>query len=118
MEPLHTLAFVLVVIAVTVLPVMVAAKWARARRSGFLPALGAVLLATFVSQLALVLVDHALIALALAFVAGCTAYALVLGTSFVAAVGIAIVSLALQVGMLVALVALGLQLPAVVSVSL
>lgn len=54
---------------------------------------------------------HALIALVVMFVGGCAVYALVLGTSFVAAVGIAVVATILQLLIIVALLSLGLQIP-------
>lgn len=111
MEALYVIGFVVVLIAVTVVPVMIAAKWARARRSGFLPALAAVVLATLAAQLALTLTGDALIGLVLALVAACAVYALVLGTSFVAAVGIAVVAVILQAVIVAAVVALGLQMP-------
>ncbi|MFW5969346.1 MAG: hypothetical protein ACOCP9_01770 [Halofilum sp. (in: g-proteobacteria)] len=111
METLYIIGFVVLLIAITVVPVMIAAKWARARRSGFLPALAAVILATVVVQVALALTGDALIGLVLALVGACAVYALVLGTSFVAAVGIAVVAVILQALIVAALVALGLQMP-------
>ncbi len=111
METLYIIGFVVVLIAITVVPVMIAARWAGARRPGFLPALAAVFLATLVAQLALVLTGDALIGLVLALVVACAVYALVLGTSFVAAVGIAVVAVILQAVIVTALVALGLQMP-------
>lgn len=111
METLYVIGFVVLLIAITVVPVMIAAKWAHARRSGFLPALGAVVLATVAAQLALALTGDALIGLVLAVVGACAVYALVLGTSFVAAVGIAVVAVILQALIVTALVALGLQMP-------
>lgn len=111
METLYVIGFVVLLIAITVVPVMIAAKWARARRSGFLPALAAVVLATVVAQLALTVTGDALIGLVLALVGGCAVYALVLGASFVAAVGIAVVAVILQALIVAALVALGLQMP-------
>jgi hypothetical protein len=118
MDLVYLLVALLVLIAVTVVPVMIAAKWARARRSGFLPTLAAVVVATLAGQAALQFIGDPLLALAGAFVLGCAAYALVLGTSFVAAVGIAVVATVLQVVIVAALVALGLQLPVVPPVRL
>ena len=115
METLYVIGFVVLLVAITVVPVMIAAKWARARRSGFLHALAAVVLATVAAQLALALTGDALIGLVLALVGACVAYALVLGTSFVAAVGIAVVAVILQTLIVAALVALGLQMPFPVS---
>lgn len=111
MELLHALIALLVLIAITVVPVMLAARWARARRRGFLHALAAVVLATVVAHLALYFIDSALLALVIAFVAACGVYALVLGTSFVAAVGIAVVALILQILIITALMWLGMQIP-------
>jgi hypothetical protein len=111
METLYVIGFVVVLIAVTVMPVMVAAKWAGARRAGFLHALVAVVLGTVVAQVALSVTGDALLGLVLALVGGCAVYALVLGTSFVAAVGIAVIAVILQVLIVAALVALGLQMP-------
>ncbi len=111
METLYVIGFVVLLIAITVVPVMIAAKWAGARRSGFLPALAAVVLATIAAQLALALTGDALIGLVLALVGAFAVYALILGTSFVAAVGIAVVAVVLQALIVTALVALGLQMP-------
>lgn len=111
METLYLIGFVVLLIAITVVPVMVAARWAAARRPGFVHALVAVVLATVVAQLALALTGDALIGLVLAIVGACAAYALVLGTSFVAAVGIAVVAVILQALIVAALVTLGLQMP-------
>ncbi|MDZ7748139.1 MAG: hypothetical protein U5K43_04230 [Halofilum sp. (in: g-proteobacteria)] len=118
MDLVYLLGVAAVVIAITVLPVMVAAKWARARRNGFLAALAAVIVATVLGQLALNLVGEPLLGFAAAFVVGCAAYALVLGTSFVAAVGIAVVATLLQLLILVGLASLGLQVPVVTPVEL
>ncbi|MDZ7828385.1 MAG: hypothetical protein U5K33_02490 [Halofilum sp. (in: g-proteobacteria)] len=111
MELVHALVALAVVIVITVVPVMIAARWAHARRRGFLPALAAVVLATVAAHLSLTLIGDALIGLLIAFVAACAVYALVLRTSFVAAVGIAVVAMVLQVLIVTALVWLGLQLP-------
>ena len=118
MELLYVLGLVVLVIALTVVPVMIAAKWARARHSGFGAALVAVVLATVVAQLALALTGDALLGLVLSFVAACAAYALVLGTSFVAAVGIAVVALVLQVAIVAVLVSIGFELPFSASVTI
>ena len=111
MELLHLLIALLLVIAITVVPVMVAARWARARRRGFFHCLAAVVLATVIAQLALAVIDGPLLGLVVAFVLACGAYALVLGTTFVSAVGIAVVALVLQVLILAGLLWLGLQIP-------
>ena len=111
MELFHLLLAALLVIAVTVVPVVIAARWARARRRGFLPALAAVVLATIVAQLAMHLIGDPFLGLLVAFVLACGAYALVLGTPFVAAVGIAVVALVLQVVIIAVLLWLGLHLP-------
>lgn len=111
MDTLYVIGFVVLLIVISVVPVMIAAKWARARRAGFLPALAAVFLATVAAQLALALTGDALLGMVVALAAMCAVYALVLGTSFVAAVGIAVVAVILQMLIVFALVALGLQLP-------
>lgn len=111
MELLHALIALVVLIAITVVPVMVAARWARARRRGFLHALAAVVLATLVVHLAMYFIDNALLALVIVFVGACAVYALVLGTSFVAAVGIAVIATILQLLIITALLWLGLQIP-------
>lgn len=111
MEFLRILLVLAVLIAVTVVPVMLAAKWARARRSGFLASLGAVVVATLVAHAALALIGEPLIALPVALVLALAAYALVLGTSFVAAVGIAVVAIVLQLLIVAGLALLGLQVP-------
>lgn len=111
MDLIHALVALAVVVVVTVVPVMIAARWAHARRRGFLPALAAVVLATVAAHLALSLIGNALIGLLVAFVAACGVYALVLRTSFVAAVGIAVVAMVLQVLIVTGLLWLGMQLP-------
>lgn len=108
MELVHALVALIVI---TVVPVMLAARWAHARRRGFLPALVAVVLATVAAHLALSFIGGALVGLLVAFVAACGVYAFVLRTSFVAAVGIAVVAMVLQVVMVALLVWLGLQMP-------
>jgi len=116
MELIHALIALVVLVLVTVVPVMIAARWARAGRRGFLPALAAVVLATVAAQLALHFAGGPLPGLLLAFVAACAVYALVLRTTFVAAVGIAVVAMVLQLLIVTALVWLGLQLPVDVTV--
>jgi len=111
MDLVYLLGLLVVLIAVTVLPVMLAAKWAHARRHGFFAALGAVVLATIVGQAVLAVLPMPLIGILLAFVVACAAYALVLGTSFVGGVGIAVVAFLLQTVIVIALVALGMQVP-------
>lgn len=111
MELIHTLIAAVVLVLITVVPVMIAARWAHARRRGFLPALAAVVLATLAVHLALAFIGHPLLAMVVALVAACGAYALVLRTSFVAAVGIAVVAMVLQLVLVTALIWLGLQLP-------
>ncbi|MDX1609268.1 MAG: hypothetical protein R3225_04020 [Halofilum sp. (in: g-proteobacteria)] len=111
MELIHSLIAVVILIVVTVVPVMIAAKWARARRSGFLHSLLAVVVATVVAQLALHLIGDPLLAFVVAFVGFVAAYALILGSTFVAAVGIAVIAVVLQVLILAALLWLGLQIP-------
>lgn len=111
MELLQAVLALIVLIAITVVPVMLAARWARARRRGFLHALAAVVLATVAAHLAMYFIDNALLALVIAFVAACGVYALVLGATFVAAVGIAVVAMILQIVIVTALLWLGLQIP-------
>lgn len=111
MELIHALVAVVVMVLITVVPVMIAAGWARARRRGFLPALAAVILATLAAHFSLSLIGSPLLGLLAAFVAACAVYALVLRTSFVAAVGIAVVAMVLQIVIVSALLWLGLQLP-------
>lgn len=118
MDIVHLVGAVVILVAITVLPVMVAAKWAGARRNGLLAALGAVVVATVLGQLALNLIGEPLLGLGAALVLGLVAYAMVLGTSFVAAVGIAVVATVLQVLILIGLAALGLQVPVVTPVSI
>ncbi len=71
METLYVIGFVVLLIAITVVPVMIAARWAAARRAGFVHALMAVILATLVAQLALALTGNALLGLVLALVGAC-----------------------------------------------
>lgn len=115
MDLVYIIGVLVVLIAITVVPVMIAAKWARARRSGFFPALAAVVLATLAAQLAIELIQPPLLGGAVALIAAFLAYALVLGTSFVAAVGVAVVALVLQLVIIAGLVALGMEVPMAVS---
>ena len=111
MELIDLLGLLAGLVAITVVPVMLAAKWAGARRAGFLAALVAVVLATVAGQLAVQFAGDPLAGTLLAFAAACAVYALVLRTPFVAAVGIAVVALVLQLLIVAGLLALGLQLP-------
>lgn len=115
---LASLLIVAAIAALTVVPVMLAAKWARARRSGFLHALAAVVLATIAGQIAMALIGDARIGLAVAVVLGLAVYAYVLGTSFVSAIGIAVVAVVIQWAMLFALVWLGVETPFSTAVTL
>ncbi len=108
---LASLLVIAAIVVIMVVPVMLAAKWAGARRNGFLHAFAAVVLATMAGHLALALIGDAGAGLAVAVVAGLAVYALVLGTSFVAAVGIAVVAVLIQWAMLFAAVQLGFSTP-------
>lgn len=108
---LASLLVIAAIAVITVVPVMLAAKLAGARRSGFLHAFAAVVLATIAGHIALWLIGDARIGLAVAVVLGLAAYAYVLGTSIVAAIGIAVVAVAIQWAMLFALVWLGVDTP-------
>lgn len=118
MELVYLLGILVLLIAITVLPVMLAARWARARRPGFLAALAAVVVATVLVQLVLNLVGDPVLGFIAAFVVGCAAYAAILGSSFVSAVGIAVVAFLLQGLILIGLLALGLQVPVVTPVAI
>ena len=111
MEFVYAAAVIAVLILITVVPVMMAAKWARARRSSFPVSLAAVVVATVTAQLALHGIGEPLLALIAAVVVACVSYALVLGTSFVGAVGIAVVALVLQTLIVIGLIGLGMQIP-------
>jgi len=111
LEFVYLVGAIVILIAVTVVPVMIAAKWARARRSGFLEALAAVVLATLAAQAAVAFIEPAVGALAVALIAHILVYSWVLGTNFVAAIGVAVVAVVLQVVIVTGLLALGLQWP-------
>jgi hypothetical protein len=116
MEPsgevwLASLLVIGMIVVLTVVPVMLAAKWAGARRSGFLHAFAAVVLATIAGQIGFGLIGDATVGLAFAVVLGLAVYAFVLGTSFVSAIGIAVVAVLIQWGIVFSLVWLGVETP-------
>lgn len=109
-ELVYLVGFIVVTVVITVVPVMLAAKWARARNSGFLASLAAVVLAAVASQLSLLVAGDALLGTVLALVVAFAVFALVLRTSFVAAVGIAVVAVVLQLLIASGLAMLGVEL--------
>ena len=104
------LVAIAVILALTVLPVSLAARLADARRPGFLWSALAVVIGGIVAQFVLHAMDGTLAALAVAFLAMCVVYALVLETSVIGAIGVAVMAFFLQVVIAVGLVSLGLHL--------
>ncbi len=100
----------LVLLAVTVLPVSLAAGLANARRSGMLWSALAVFGGGIVAQFVLGLAGATLLGAGLAFLAMCAVYALVLEISLVGAVGVAVVAFILQILIALGLSYLGLHL--------
>jgi len=115
--PLHVtsyqwneLATILVLLALTVLPVSLAARFANARRPGFLWSALAVFIGGIVAQFIYAAMGGTLAAIAVAFLAMCVVYALVLETSLLGAIGVAVIAFFLQVVIAVGLVSLGMHL--------
>lgn len=104
---LSGLPALLLMIIVSVVPVWVAAKWVGARRSGILYALAAVFLGGIAATLVLTLLGPGLLTLILSLVAMVAVYAAVLGTSFPAAIGVAVVAFVIQFILAYVLMALG-----------
>ncbi|HEY2346813.1 MAG TPA: hypothetical protein VGH80_13210 [Xanthomonadaceae bacterium] len=103
------IAAVVVILALTVLPVSLAARFADARRPGFLWSALAVVIAGIAVQFVLHAMGATLAGLAVAFLAMCAVYALVLETSLIGAVGVAVMAFFLQVVIAVGLVSFGLH---------
>lgn len=104
---LSGLPALLLMLVVSVVPVWLAAKWVGARRSGILFALAAVFLGGVAATLVLTLLGPGLLTLLLSFVAMFAVYAAVLGTSFPAAIGVAVVAFVLQLLLAYLLMAFG-----------
>jgi hypothetical protein len=107
----QTIVALLVIFAVTVLPVSLAARFADAKRPGFIASAIAIVLSVIVENLVLVEVHTTILAgLALAFLSMCVVYALVLRVSLVGALGVAVMAFFLQVVIVVGLVSFGMHL--------
>lgn len=104
------LAAIAIILALTVLPVSLAARFADARRPGFLWSALAVVIGGIVAQFALQAMGRTPAGLGTAFLAMCVVYALVLETSVIGAIGVAVMAFFLQVVIAVGLVSLGLHL--------
>ncbi|MBS0194749.1 MAG: hypothetical protein JSR34_10930 [Proteobacteria bacterium] len=101
---------ILVLLALTVLPVSLAASFANARRPGMLHSALAVFLGGIVAQFLLGVMGASLTGLALSFLGMCVVYALVLEVSLVGAIGVAVLAFVLQILIAIGLAYLGLRL--------
>jgi len=97
-------------LALTVLPVSLAARFADARRPGLLWSALAVFGGGIVAQFVLAWMGASLAGLALSFLALCVVYALVLESSLVGAIGITVLAFVLQIAIAYGLAWLGLHL--------
>ncbi len=97
-------------LALTVLPVSLAARFADARRPGLLWSALAVFGGGIVAQFVLAWMGASLAGLALSFLALCVVYALVLESSLVGAIGITVLAFVLQIAIAYGLNWLGLHL--------
>ncbi|MBS0457325.1 MAG: hypothetical protein JSS44_08365 [Proteobacteria bacterium] len=109
-EHWRELTAVLVLLALTVLPVSLAAGVVNARRSGMLWSALAVFVGGIVAQFALVAMGATTAGVVVAFLAMCAIYALVLRTSLLGGIGIAVLAFILQVLFAFALALVGLHL--------
>ncbi len=110
MNHFHGLAALLVILALTVLPVTLAARFADAQRPGIVFSAIAVVLGGIASWFVLHAMGTSLAGLALALLALCVVYAVVLRVSLPGAIGIAILAFALQVIIAVGVLSYGLHL--------
>lgn len=97
-------------LALTVLPVSLAARFADARRPGLLWSALAVFGGGIVAQFVLAWMGASLAGLALSFLALCVVYALVLESSLVGAIGITVLAFVLQIAIAYGLAWFGLHL--------
>lgn len=101
---------ILVLLALTVLPVSLAASFANARRPGMLWSALAVFLGGLVAQFVLATMGASLAGLLLSFLGMCVVYALVLEVSLVGAIGVAVLAFFLQLLIAIGLAYLGMRL--------
>ncbi|WLD57190.1 hypothetical protein NFC81_10715 [Salinispirillum sp. LH 10-3-1] len=102
-EILQLSLFLLVLVVLTVIPVMFAARIVRARNTGFWSALAAVILLMVLSLLLERFVPQQGIALAIAVIVGSAIYAFTLGTTWLKGFMVAILSLVIVIGLIVVL---------------
>lgn len=98
-----------IVLALTVLPVSLAARMAHARRPGMLWSAIAVVAGGITAQFVLAMAGATLTGLALSFLALCVVYALVLEISLIGAIGVTVLSFFLQILIAYALAWFGLH---------
>jgi hypothetical protein len=106
LQNLAGLLRILAALAITVLPVMLAARFVGAGRPGFLFSAIAVLLGGIAASLVFDLVADPLLGAVLAFLAMCSVYAWILQVSVSNAIGLAVIAFLLQLVFLVALASL------------
>lgn len=106
----HGLAALLAILALTVLPVTLAARFADAQRPGFVFSAIAVVLGGIASWAVLHAMGTSLAGVALAWLTTCVVYAVVLRVSFPGAIGVAILAFSLQVIIAVGVVSYGMHL--------
>lgn len=112
LSPTHwrELTSVLLLLALTVLPVSLAAGFANARRPGLLWSALAVFVGGIVAQLALGWMGATTAGVIVAFLAMCAIYALVLRSSLLGGIGIAVLAFILQIVIALLLAHLGMHL--------
>lgn len=106
----HGATALLVILALTVLPVTLAARFADAQRPGLVFSAIAVVLGGIASWCVVHAMGATLAGFALAWLATCAIYAVVLRVSFPGAMGVAILAFSLQVIIAVGVVSYGMHL--------
>lgn len=91
--------FLCVLVLLTVIPVMFAARIVRARNTGFWSALAAVLLLIVLSAVLEHFVPHPGIAVAVSIVLGSAIYAFTLGTTWLRGLFVAFLALVIAIGL-------------------
>ncbi len=94
---LDLLLFAVILVAVAVIPVMLAARLVGARRRGLLPALAAVILLSALSILIQETIAHDALQFVAVVAGGAAIFALTLGTSLLRGLGVAVVVVGIQV---------------------
>lgn len=97
------------ILALTVLPVSLAARMASARRPGLVWSVLAVFVGGIVAQIVLATLGATLVGAALSFLALCAVFAVVLDVPLIGAIGVAVLAYLLQILIAYALARFGLH---------